>query len=257
MQRNEALINVLRRLFELEIFTGQPISKVAASAKIACDFLTGMLKKRSDYMGKFYWSRKYYRLHMDEVITMAEHIIGAELGPLRGRSGATKSMNTAQFEGNGATSGPSRGQQGAISESEIKVSPTTPSKQNPPSKRKTPLKGVKKKNSSPQSVKMKKPTLEELGAEFERRAGKKTWAGLEFVPADEAQAFLDYWNGCGWKIGKSLKPMVSWQSAISTWLKTLRRDQANGRHKKHSDNVQSYQRINGVTSKFFGNPGQA
>jgi hypothetical protein len=33
----------------------------------------------------------------------------------------------------------------------------------------------------------------------------------------DGQAFLDYYEACGWVVGKARKPMVSWQAAVRTW----------------------------------------
>jgi hypothetical protein len=30
-------------------------------------------------------------------------------------------------------------------------------------------------------------------------------------------AFVDYYESCGWVVGKSKKPMKSWQAAVRTW----------------------------------------
>lgn len=36
-------------------------------------------------------------------------------------------------------------------------------------------------------------------------------------PDFDAQAFLDYYEACGWVVGKARKPMVSWRAAVRTW----------------------------------------
>jgi hypothetical protein len=56
----------------------------------------------------------------------------------------------------------------------------------------------------------KKPSFEEVTAYF---TGKGH-------PA-EAQAFWNYYETCGWVVGKARKPMVSWHGAVATWLDNL------------------------------------
>ena len=53
---------------------------------------------------------------------------------------------------------------------------------------------------------------------------------------DDAQAFFDYFDTCGWVIGKARKPMKCWKGAVRTWL----RNKANnyGSHKRPSTNDQ-------------------
>lgn len=61
-----------------------------------------------------------------------------------------------------------------------------------------------KENIKEKSDKFQKPTLEELQAYINEK-------GYHF----SAEAFIDYYDSVGWKIGKS--PMISWKSACSTW----------------------------------------
>lgn len=37
------------------------------------------------------------------------------------------------------------------------------------------------------------------------------------LPEIEGEKFVAYFESCGWVIGKSRKPMVSWRGAMSTW----------------------------------------
>lgn len=52
---------------------------------------------------------------------------------------------------------------------------------------------------------MKKPDLPEIQQYFVE-------IGL---PETEARCFLDYYESCGWTVGR--KPMVSWKHAANTW----------------------------------------
>lgn len=61
-----------------------------------------------------------------------------------------------------------------------------------------------KENIKEKSTKFQKPTLEELQAYIDEK-------GYHF----SAEAFIDYYDSVGWKIGKS--PMKSWKSACNTW----------------------------------------
>lgn len=40
-------------------------------------------------------------------------------------------------------------------------------------------------------------------------------------PGDAAR-FVDYYEACGWVVGKSCKPMRSWQAAVRTWARNDR-----------------------------------
>ena len=55
---------------------------------------------------------------------------------------------------------------------------------------------------------MKKPTVEEVQEYMLTR---------EVDNKEQAEAFHDYHESGGWKVGK--KPMVNWQAAIRTWLR--------------------------------------
>lgn len=61
-----------------------------------------------------------------------------------------------------------------------------------------------KENIKEKSTRFQKPTLEELQSYINEK-------GYHF----SAEAFIDYYDSVGWKIGKS--PMKSWKSACNTW----------------------------------------
>ena len=63
-----------------------------------------------------------------------------------------------------------------------------------------------------------KPTARNLFEAFRDK-------GLGPREADlEAQAFLDYFESCGWVIGGKGKKMVSWKSAVATWMRNKKAD---------------------------------
>lgn len=69
---------------------------------------------------------------------------------------------------------------------------------------------------------MKRPTLEELEAEFTERVHD---------PTRQAHKFFNHYESNGWKVGKN--PMKSWQHAVTNWIT---RSNENG---THSGNYQS------------------
>lgn len=58
-----------------------------------------------------------------------------------------------------------------------------------------------------QSATFKKPTADEINA----YCAEKDYRNVD------AEEFINYYVSCGWKIGKSLKPMTSWRGAVATW----------------------------------------
>ena len=58
-----------------------------------------------------------------------------------------------------------------------------------------------------QSGRMKRPTPEQIFDEFANRVDK---------PVVEAEAFFNYYESNGWKVGKN--PMKSWQHAVTNWI---------------------------------------
>lgn len=65
-----------------------------------------------------------------------------------------------------------------------------------------------------------KPTVDEVNAYAEEK-------GYTNV---DGQDFIDYFDSVGWVVGKTLKPMVSWKGAVSTW---------NRQHKGDKNKLQS------------------
>lgn len=65
----------------------------------------------------------------------------------------------------------------------------------------------KKPKAKKKASTFKKPTAEEINAYCAEK-------GYHNVDAEE---FINYYIACGWKIGKSLKPMTSWRGAVATW----------------------------------------
>lgn len=43
------------------------------------------------------------------------------------------------------------------------------------------------------------------------------------LSTDEADRFYDYYESCGWVIGKSRKPMKNWKGAVNTWIQNKKR----------------------------------
>jgi hypothetical protein len=72
-----------------------------------------------------------------------------------------------------------------------------------------PMLGEKKKVNPP-VLRFVKPTLEELKLAM-AKAG---------CPETEAQAFLNYYDSNGWKVGRN--PMRSWAGAVGNWAKNYR-----------------------------------
>ena len=76
---------------------------------------------------------------------------------------------------------------------------------------------------------MKKPTIEQV-YEYMLTRG--------FNNKDQAEAFFDYHESGGWKVGK--KPMVNWQAAVRTWLRHSKtwnkpNEKSNGHKQSFSD----------------------
>ena len=71
-----------------------------------------------------------------------------------------------------------------------------------------------KENIKEKSTKFQKPTLEELQTYINEK-------GYHF----SAEAFIDYYDSVGWKIGKS--PMISWKSACNTWERKYKENNSN------------------------------
>ena len=72
--------------------------------------------------------------------------------------------------------------------------------------------------SEPRKSGFVKPTARNLFEAFRDK-------GLGPREADlEAQAFLDYFESCGWVIGGKGKKMVSWKSAVATWMRNKKAD---------------------------------
>lgn len=38
----------------------------------------------------------------------------------------------------------------------------------------------------------------------------------------DAQAFVDYYEACGWVVGRTCKPMRSWQASVRQWQRRTR-----------------------------------
>lgn len=77
-----------------------------------------------------------------------------------------------------------------------------------------------KKISQNKPRKFVKPTVDEVNA----YALEKGYTNVD------GQEFIDYFDSVGWKVGKTLKPMVCWRKAVSTW---------NRRHKGDKNKLQS------------------
>ena len=66
----------------------------------------------------------------------------------------------------------------------------------------------KKKNEKPKTKRKRfvKPSINEIKIYFK-----------EQVAVDESEAFFDYHESGGWKVGK--KPMIDWKAAVRTWIR--------------------------------------
>ena len=63
------------------------------------------------------------------------------------------------------------------------------------------------------SKKFVKPTIEEI----------KIYA-KEVFPQLDAVYFFNYYESCGWVVGKSRKPMTSWKAAVITFKRNFETD---------------------------------
>ena len=88
----------------------------------------------------------------------------------------------------------------------------------PPSTEK-PQEGAKASEGEPpkKRVRFTPPSRDELDLESAK-------IGL---PSDEVDAFVDYYAGNGWKVGRN--PMVSWRHCLRRWFRTWRNQYANSR----------------------------
>lgn len=50
----------------------------------------------------------------------------------------------------------------------------------------------------------------------------KNYAMSKGLPEEEAEASYDYYESCGWVIGRSRKPVKDWQACVRTWKKNYR-----------------------------------
>ena len=71
--------------------------------------------------------------------------------------------------------------------------------------------GIEDINNLPVELKegnkrFKRPTIDEVRAYCIERNNEI-----------DAQGFIDYYQSCGWKVGKTLKPMKCWKSTVRTW----------------------------------------
>lgn len=60
---------------------------------------------------------------------------------------------------------------------------------------------------------MKRPSLEEVEGYFRVKQ--------IINPEDAAEHFIDYYDSCGWKVGK--KSMVDWKAAVRNWIRQSKR----------------------------------
>lgn len=80
-----------------------------------------------------------------------------------------------------------------------------------------------------QTSSFKKPTADEINAYCAEK-------GYSNVDAD---AFISYYNSCGWKIGKTLKPMTSWKGAVANWSRQQAQYDDEKRKKENKGRLQS------------------
>ena len=83
-------------------------------------------------------------------------------------------------------------------------------------------KGKGATSAPPTTKRFRKPSLPDLESAFRDR-------GLPEPEAKkEAQAFLDHFEANGWKVGKALAPMKSWQHAVNTWARNRKQWNTSG-----------------------------
>ncbi len=58
------------------------------------------------------------------------------------------------------------------------------------------------------------------------------------LPESQGERFMAYWESCGWIMGKTKKPMVSWRGAMQTW-KFNWQDSGGDKSIRHSPRVKS------------------
>lgn len=75
----------------------------------------------------------------------------------------------------------------------------------------------------------KKPTADEINA----YCAEKGYGNVD------ADAFISYYDSCGWKIGKTLKPMTSWRGAVANWSRQQAQYDDEKRKKENKDRLQS------------------
>lgn len=63
------------------------------------------------------------------------------------------------------------------------------------------------KEEKPKRSRFVKPTVEEINAYCD----EKGYTNVDAV------AFINYFESVGWKVGRNLKPMVSWKQAVANW----------------------------------------
>ena len=75
----------------------------------------------------------------------------------------------------------------------------------------------------------KKPTVDEINAYCAEK-------GYNNVDAD---AFINYFDSVGWRIGKALKPMKSWKGAVANWSRQQAQYDDEKRKKENKGRLQS------------------
>jgi hypothetical protein len=68
-------------------------------------------------------------------------------------------------------------------------------------------------------TRFRKPTVEEITAEFQKRGNKAGFQFDEIFWEKKAGEYFDFYESKGWTIGKS--PMKSWEAAVGTWVRNM------------------------------------
>ncbi len=70
---------------------------------------------------------------------------------------------------------------------------------------------------------MKRPTEQEIAFYMEEKgmAIGRTNEGVPIIKEEQDEAFLDYFESNGWKVGKN--QMKSWKAAVRTWLRNYKK----------------------------------
>jgi len=86
-------------------------------------------------------------------------------------------------------------------------------------------------------IKFKKPTTDEINNYLIEKESAENYSISELKKIGDN--FFNYYESCGWLVGKAKKPMVSWKKSLDNWIRRSPKPKQN----KMNESVKAYMGI--------------